>query len=689
MTTRVQANCHESRLNLRFVTGTTEWATGTLAFPSALVICDLRADRIRLRFADGTFWKLRWREADSGVILLESSTVTAPPWCLSFAGTTLHTHKQLSPVPATQVRLGLFSQHGQLFDFRDWALVEDGDRLNGLIALRTGSWTPHSLTMTGNTVAMPLGQVRRSYLLVHAPRSLLQLERLGIDYFEPAEGYAAGPARLLARHGFARAERLRSYTPPRTRHNAFGKTIDVPATQRDWMMQVLERLHRALCDGAYLHPLGNPVACREFGAACATFHWLELSEADRQRAGTWIAQTADLVMRRDFYPHHYATKPFGLETFRGMLNQNFNTDRYVMVGLAGCVLVDHPRATWWRRHAIEQFREQMAAFVWPGGVWEESHTYANHVKLCLLPLALALRHAPERFDMFADERFRAFCRSSLATLSPRDALLDGQRALPAIGDHGYSTSDGYLYGWLATLRPDERATYEWAWREMGARTEVPDRPQVNVFAPLLTPVTREARAPQLPALLAMPGFGAVARDGESLLVVRCGGAWGHYHPDQGSFWWWCRGKLVTADAELGSGPLKFRHLGHNVFGFPGHEPVQHLDRQPFRVTVCDPGRIGCEIPGLGARTFRWETLDCLTIIDEPVRSPGGIVNWTLHVVAPQVTRIEARRFEAGQLVLETPVEPQTVVIEPGTQTCRVTLSYWEQRLEHRLSYGRM
>ncbi|HEY8667216.1 MAG TPA: hypothetical protein VIL86_11145, partial [Tepidisphaeraceae bacterium] len=165
--------------------------------------------------------------------------------------------------------------------------------------------------------------------------------------------------------------------------------------------------------------------------------------------------------------------------------------------------------------------------------------------------------------------------------------------------------------------------------------------------------------PTLPALLHLPGYGAVAREGqgtadESLLVVRCGEFWGHYHLDQGSFWWWCRGRLICADSELGDGRLKFAHEGHSVLGYPGRIPMQYFDRVPYQVDQCqrldDVVTIRCRIPvhswqiaplrdqpipvdrrPLDVRTFQWRAPDHLRIVDEPANSPDGKVTWTLHV----------------------------------------------------------
>ncbi|NNM87307.1 MAG: hypothetical protein HKL95_02180 [Phycisphaerae bacterium] len=225
----------------------------------------------------------------------------------------------------------------------------------------------------------------------------------------------------------------------------------------------------------------------------------------------------------------------------------------------------------------------------------------------------------------------------------------------------------------------------------------------------------------MPNLLNLPGYGAMARTSfntpeESLLVIRCGDAWGHYHPDESSFWWYYHRQLLCADADLGGGPLKLQHLGHNVLGFPNHKPVQHLDRAGYQVTACrktsaDGYHIRCRIPfprfdlagkivdippdqpmPLVIRTFYWDAPETLRIIDEPTNSPDGLVQWTLHLPAATAHIVEDRAVEftyAGGLVLRVhlPQGAKQTQLEKLASTWRLTCIYTQQRLEHCLQVG--
>ena len=779
------------RADLSFHSALGLWAQARLEFPRPLASASCRTTThgttLTLVFVPETSggksarWSLRLIPAlDEPLIqLVEFSSIIAAPWRLNFPGQKAHTHNQLTIRPLAvgeKIRLGAFTQHGQLFDLRDYCLVENGDQCTAFLALHPGKWSQPGNVLTaeansdGLEISLPLphAPLRRAYLLAHVPAAdVLKPEHLGIPYFEPETGHAAWPARRIARYGFARPERLVSYrrqaatcaqqasrfllgsaqdfagARERAKTDAFLAGADAfwagdISAARTRLTENLARLANALCDSAYLHPLGNPVAMRDFAPLCILFHLLdfagELSPQDRVLAVEQIATIAELLARRDFYPHHLATRPpefpYGPDSlYRGMLNQNFNTDRYAAVGLAGCMLPDHPHARRWREHALEQFDQQMRAYVYPGGAWEESHTYANHVKLTLLPLILALRHAPEPIDLLADRRFGQMCRFHLLQVSPPDRILGGKRGVPAVGDHGYLHATwGELFGALATLSAGDRELYLWAFSQL-------DRGKANILSPLLdctasaSNISGSETKPMdcnpwalrvaLPVLATYPGFGAIARSAahtadESLLVVRCGEAWGHYHQDQGSFWWWSRGRLIAADSDLGSGPLKFAHAGHNVLGYPERTPMQYLGRHGFAITLAETDAVGttrirCYIPvrawmvGPGkdepialreqpslTRTFSWPNPDTLIIDDEPQKSPGGRVTWSLHVVAESVAAITAENVihinlgDGAALRLQLPMTPLALTTQKHGATWHICGVYPEGALRHRL-----
>jgi hypothetical protein len=318
----------------------------------------------------------------------------------------------------------------------------------------------------------------------------------------------------------------------------------------------------------------------------------------------------------------------------------------------------------------------------------------------------------------ADERFAATCRFFIPLLSPPDKTMGGRRGIPAIGDHESTRHPiGFLFGWLAKMAPQEHQSYQWAWREVGSETDA-HSPQAQVFSPLLLPEPEPAKPPALPALITLPGYGAAARYGfnterESLLVIRCGPSWGHYHFDQSSFWWYWNGLPICADAGLGSGPLKSMHEGHNVLGFPGFTPMQFLDRVPFEIDRAEQAGdefvFRCQVPVRSwyaqrafdkpidsanrphiTRTFRWSAPDRLSITDEPRNSPEGLVQWHLHVLAESAERVGDRtvRFvlpeNSGELHVTLPTAPSDLQLAPTDKTTHLQCTYHEGVLTHEL-----
>ena len=736
-------------------------------------------------------WTLRLRgnEDEPVITAVEMSHLQAEPWTIQFSGGTVHTHQGQSlksqPIDGFRLRLGAFTQHGQLFNLRDWVMVEEAQMCCGLIAIKPGSWARpdvNVLTAHGTDGCLeidmprPAGRITRTYLLAYLPATqAIGLVREGIAYYEPEAGFAVWPASMIARYGYTRKEKIAGIegmvptdTPPAS--FPFGSADDLRRmlaqcrqtpelagghpfwlgdfdAARDEMLKVLRFAVRALRCAAYLHPWGNPVALRTVAPNMAVYAMLDtlgqLSPVQRHEGTELIAVLAALLFSRDFYPHQVATIPAGSPgsvqgIYAGMLNQNFNTDRYVAVGMAGCFLSWHPHARRWLGHAMDQLEKQLTAYLYPGGAWEESHTYANHVKLCLLPLVVAAKNQPGGRDWTIDPRFREFCRFFVQILSPRDAVLGGHRGVPAIGDHGYRHQEhttfyggSFLFLWMASVMKEDRELFLWAWRESGGRITDPPHEQALVFTPLMLPefaplIKSAIPEPKLPEMAVLPGYGAYCRRDqatpeESLLLVRCGDSWGHYQSDQGSFWWWQNGRLVCADSDLGAGDLKFRQAGHNLVGYPGRELLQYLHHHPYPIERCEKlpdgsQQIQCRVRGrawfLGSpgirhepilyaeqpevvRCFTWLADGRLRIVDDAVRSPEGVVAWYLNVPAEHATGDWANRKvifdlpDGERLILTLPQTPLATELRRLESTWHLACRYPEGKLIHELSHHLM
>jgi len=364
-----------------------------------------------------------------GLIVIERAQAVGE-WSIDLAGQRRFTHDQLRLRELKSdetVRIGAFSQHGQLFDLRDWILAESEGRCAALLSLRPGRWRAAPLQVLRadrETAGVPLkvrdtGVTRRTFLLASVSAETALAERkpqFAIPGWQ--HDFVPWAAGVIARQGFARPERTsrQSLTIRRPDECVFGENESLQlaisaaranpglaAGQSFWhgdypaaaacTLTTLRTYVAGLQEGGYLHPIGNPVAARVLGPAVAVFHWLDclghLSDEQRQEGAQHIATLADLLMRSDFYPYHIATRPpefpYGPDSmYRGMLNQNFNTDRYVFVGLAGCVLADHPRSRAWRRGVCSAFSAVAAH---------------RRVSRCLPPRARA--EGPQRSAQFA------------------------------------------------------------------------------------------------------------------------------------------------------------------------------------------------------------------------------------------------------------------------------------------------
>ncbi len=302
----------------------------------------------------------------------------------------------------------------------------------------------------------------------------------------------------------------------------------------------------------YMTCLGPLLAAGAIDAATAT------------RWQAWFAFLAYLNADEGYYAGPASMRgpddPDALDPLaEGMANQNFYTDVITLCGMAAEVFPAHPAAAAWRRLFDDGWSRQLDYHVYPdSGVWEESHTYFQHVLATVLPL-FALRRARGGGDAFADARFRGLLAGALRQVSPRDADHGGKRHLLALGDHH---ADPDTYAWVygvaaegvAPHDPTLAARLAWLHREMGG----------------VSPTAPAARAPAW-ADEAVQGLGYMFRcrdddAGEVLLTLRAGSAWGHHHEDDGSIQLFAFGRCLIGDAAYGhaqDGGTKLSAAGHS------------------------------------------------------------------------------------------------------------------------------
>lgn len=294
----------------------------------------------------------------------------------------------------------------------------------------------------------------------------------------------------------------------------------------------------------------------------------------------WFSFMAHLYHTDHFYPGPSTMEPIesanSVEpTIAGMSNQNFYTDIITLFAFAAQVFPGHPSAKAWRKKFLLNWRRQLEYHVFPkSGVWEESHTYYEHVLATVLPLFLR-RKADGEGDAFADPAYQKLVAGAIPQMTPRNAVVDGCRHLVPFGDHGVDPNRvRYLFRELARAFAPHAAELagNLAWVSMEMKGEaLPNVP---------------ARAPKfVTGYLEGLGFffrGNVGTGAESLLALRSGMAWGHHHNDDGSIQFYAQGRALIVDSASSQpqerGERKALSAGQSRATVEGIEPLNHLWR---------------------------------------------------------------------------------------------------------------
>jgi hypothetical protein len=336
--------------------------------------------------------------------------------------------------------------------------------------------------------------------------------------------------------------------------------------------------------------LANPVVGRAIGPSMLA--WAPRFAADpaaypqRVRLRAWYAALAYLNADDRCYPGDLVMRPLGDHdgaepTVQGMPNQNFLTDVLVVHGTCAEAFPGHPAAPAWRARAERMWSRQLAYHCYPGGAWEESHTYYLHVAATVYPW-LAARRANGGSDGFAEPGLHAFLACMVAMITPADGRLGAAagRELVPWGDHGPE-----LFRWVGLWGPYAEAVAAHA-------------PALAGHLAWCAAVNRApacAVPPHAPALANqhIPGLGNLWRSVDAagrdeLVAFRSGGAWAHTHADESSLMLWACGRNLIADAASGADGVR----GHRKFFAEGHSRWMPRDWDPvFYLQRHNRGRI--------------------------------------------------------------------------------------------------
>lgn len=299
-----------------------------------------------------------------------------------------------------------------------------------------------------------------------------------------------------------------------------------------------------------------------------------------ERISAMLLFLAYLTNRKSSYPGEFTMAPMSdprssEPTCLGMPNQNFFTDVYCVFGGVAMIFQNSDCSHKWLERANKMLGLQLDTFSDPeSGVWEESHTYFNHVLRTLAPFVLEQRNITSesklgkyRIDWFRDSRFICLCKAVFHFVTPKDPNANRKRMMSTLGDHrmelNWHTYNALAIG-FADINQTLAANLVWMSLENGWS----GTPSVSPVSPKL--VSHK-----------VAGLGAVLRGradavcgGESMVVLRAGYTWGHHNCDELEVIYYSGDEPVITEAGYGN-PKTFSKIGPS-----GHSIMHPVDFVP-------------------------------------------------------------------------------------------------------------
>ncbi len=224
-------------------------------------------------------------------------------------------------------------------------------------------------------------------------------------------------------------------------------------------------------------------------------------------------------------------------------NPNMTSSIYLMRGMVGLFMADHPQANDWVKYSEAELQRELKGWIADGGAWIEDPGYQSASLDGIFLLAQALKNV-RGVNYFADPQFKATMNYYGFLLTPPDKRFPPNNTkgvpppmvLPSIGDmfSGYST----LYnGWMARGAADSDPAYsktqQYFWKKQNCFLGMAGR--AGGFALAMTDGTLPD-APPTALSAKFPGFGNVLRtswtDPRATYVAhRTGEFHHHYHQE--------------------------------------------------------------------------------------------------------------------------------------------------------------
>lgn len=289
---------------------------------------------------------------------------------------------------------------------------------------------------------------------------------------------------------------------------------------------------------------------------CTDFDLLAASGVFTPAERVYVRDTLAMVVSRlmergdSFNPYDYLGERFRCD--------NWNTDRFVAVGMYALTFPDHENSQAWLNHAVEEMTWQLDHTLLPDGAWPEGTRYHGAVLRSMIPFAYALRRNAG-IDFFERPRFKGMFESLLHVQTLPATLADGAALLPGVGDANWENIWTAVLGWAAPAYAKSDPAFAgrlmWAWRRGGAPFVVEFSPG-NPIAGFLF-IDADLKPIPQPALTSdlRPGGYAVLRDGfdqphESFFLFNVSTSrrsFQHQHHDRGSFSLWAWGAPLAVD----------------------------------------------------------------------------------------------------------------------------------------------
>jgi len=261
------------------------------------------------------------------------------------------------------------------------------------------------------------------------------------------------------------------------------------------------------------------------------------------------------------------------------LPHNFHQELYVTQIALALTFPGHPEHGAWLAAGVEMLDKELTEFVFPCGSWIESATYTFGAMSHLFVPTMHLLKQAGVCDFFADQRFQNLFRFLARLITPPDPRC-GHGVFPVLGDASFPGGYASVFNWVATLSediaPQFAAEMQHAWERYGSLISPRACQGLNYLDILFV---NDWISPVAPAPFTsehLTDLGAVLRNrqgqpDETMLVMKCGKIYSHFHGDEGSFLLTAKGVPLMDEYGVQYCATGGEARRHNIVEFAGRE----------------------------------------------------------------------------------------------------------------------